>query len=451
MRIGITRMAESKVSFTGSYGSSCEVFDGWVFTWLNANKRSAAAPTSSKSYDIVPGGYYNAQEEITADGGWASVFRPSLTSNLMTRTKFTLYNPNHCFIPTFSALGMNITNKDLSENLYNRDLTCTGETPFQAYYAPLVNQEHITLTPENVAWIKAEIAGNKQPSSVNYAVLYPFVQTSGTDPACTNATFQINNLPSGSTISWQSSNPSIATVPATGNPVTLTRQGTQSGAITITATITRPCSESNIVMTKTITVGTPSPSGIGSQRWGHSCYYDAVVTLSAPGTTVDFSFNNSTWFSGIQSGDRFRSGSGDLLGPMTKMVYARSSNTCGTSPVVSRNLPIPSPPPGCLMYLVPPESSRTAGNHHSDDNNIAAEENISVYPNPAGNKLTVIIPPSSGNAVISIYDAGGKLMHTGRLNNATNDLNISSYRSGLYLVRILRDGTIIKSVKIIKQ
>ena len=42
-------------------------------------------------------------------------------------------------------------------------------------------------------------------------------------------------------------------------------------------------------------------------------------------------------------------------------------------------------------------------------------------------------------------------VHTGRLNNATNDLNISSFRAGLYLVRILRNGTIIKSVKIIKQ
>ena len=458
MFAGFINVAEGNIWFTGNNGSACQVFKGWAKLppFWNATK-SASAPASSKSYDIVPGGYYDTQATLGGGTTYEVGHVPLLFSittifvGTNTITSSQVLNPIHSFIPTFSALGMDITNKDLAENLYNRDLTCTGETPFQAYYAPLVNQEHITLTPENVAWIKAEIAGNKQPSSVNYAVLYPFVQTSGTDPACTNAIFQINNLPSGSTISWQSSNPSIATVPATGNPVTLTRQGTQSGAITITATITRPCSESNIVMTKTITVGIPSISSnsITAQRQGSDCLYDAVVTLSVPGTTVDFSYNNTTWFAGLQYGNTFRTGDGTFLGPKYVMIYARTHNTCGTSPVVSKNLYIPARPAGCTMSQ-PPVVSRTSPEQPSEIN-MVSQENISVYPNPAGNKLTVIIPPSPGNTVISIYDAGGKLVHKGRLNNPTNDLNISSFRAGLYLVRILRDGTIIKSAKIIKQ
>jgi hypothetical protein len=131
------------------------------------------------------------------------------------------------------------------------------------------------------------------------------------------------------------------------------------------------------------------------------------------------------------------------------MIYARTHNTCGTSPVVSKNLYIPKRPDGCYMLQAPVES-RIAP-EQSSESGITSQENISVYPNPAGNKLTVLIPAPSDNTVISIYDTGGKLVHTGRLNNATNDLNISSFRAGLYLVRILRNGTIIKSVKIIKQ
>lgn len=457
MFVGLINVAEGNIWFTGNYGSTCNVFKGWAKAPFIANTKSASAPSSSKSYDIVPGGYFDAQASLKGESPWSGDHYPLLGAittifmGISTYTQAEVLNPNHCFIPTFSALGMDITNKDLSENLYNRDLVCTGETPFQAYYAPLVNQEHITLTPENVAWIKAEIAGNKQMSSVNYAVLYPFVQTSGTNPTCTNATFQINNLPSGSTIAWQSSNPSIATVPATGNPVTLTRQGTQSGAITLTATITRPCSGSNIVMTKVITVGTSSLSSgvIKAQRWGNSCYYDAGVTLSEPGTTVDFSFNNINWFAGYQSGSTFTSGRGDFQGPTSVMVYARAHNVCGTGGVASKNLSIPKPPGNCLM-LQPPVVSRMSREQLSDAG-ITSQENISVYPNPAGNKLTVIVPLSPDNTMISIYDAGGKLVHTGKLNNATSDLNISSYRSGLYLVRIIRDGTIIKNVKIIKQ
>ncbi|MCO5239004.1 MAG: T9SS type A sorting domain-containing protein [Chitinophagaceae bacterium] len=459
--VQIIRVTEGNIWFTGNNGNACEVFKGWTGAPFISNSKSAAAPSSSKSYDIAPGGYYDAQAQL---GGsnikfsflFGKLYKPSVIPTtgyfgMWTETQSQILNPNHCFIPTFSALGMNITNKDLSENLYNRDLTCTGETPFDAYYAPLVNQEHITLTAENVAWIKEEIAGNKQMSSVNYAVLYPLVQTGGADPVCTNATFQINNLPSGSSISWQSSNPSIATVSATGNPVTLTQQGTQSGAITLTATIARPCSESNVVMTKTITVGAPSCPPILAQRFGSSCYYDPAVTLSAPGTIVEFSFDNVNWFAGTQSGSTFRAGSGSFLGPTSVMVYARTSNACGKGPVQSKNLSIPQPPGRCLMSQ-PPAASRTTAEQLPDaENEPASVENISVHPNPAGSKLTIVMPPLLNNAYISIYNAEGKLMHTGRLNSATNELNISAYRAGLYLVHIYGDGLLTKSVKIIKQ
>ncbi|HRP57761.1 T9SS type A sorting domain-containing protein [Agriterribacter sp.] len=271
---------------------------------------------------------------------------------------------------------------------------------------------------------------------------------SGPEVICTNGQYQLNNLPNNVTISWESQNGKLDITGGQGT-LLITVNKTGTGEDIIKVTLTNACGAS-VSINKSVTVGTPSPAGIGAGRWGSSCYYDAVVTLSAPGTTVDFSFDNVSWFAGIQSGNTFRSGQGGLLGPMNQMVYARAVNTCGTSAVASRNLRILPPPPGCLMYLVPPQSSRITRSQLAEAKT-ATGESISVYPNPAGSKLTVVIPWTSDNAFIDIYDAAGKRIHAERLKNGINDLNIASYSAGLYLVKISEAGTVTKSVKIIKQ
>jgi hypothetical protein len=402
---------------------------------LNANKKVAAAPTSSKSYDIVPGGYYNAQEEITADGGWASVFKPSSTSNLMTRTRFTLYNPNHCFIPTFSALGMDITNKDLSENLYNRDLTCTGETPFQAYYAPMVNQEHITLTAENVAWIKKEIDSIPQMSTVNYAALYPMVKTAGSDPVCTTATYQVNNLPGGSTIAWQSSNPAIAAVSATGNPATITRQGTQSGTVTITATITRSCG-SPVVFSKTLTVGSPSfPYSVtGASPANPSGGY----TYSLVTTPSDKPVSNIVWT--VPSGWSITLGQGTRnlkvrTGTASGNVQVSFDDACGTNWGTYKFVTIgaggPDPDavdPGTMSLTVSPNpvSTTLKVSLNNTSNSITAK---SITGNMQSIRVIIITDPMGSVRKRLHYDSG--------MQSATID--VAELHTGIYFIRVF-DG-----------
>lgn len=63
-------------------------------------------------------------------------------------------HPAHCFIPTVSALALPTANP-FFDVAGTPDLVSL--TPFDAIYFPTVNQEHVAVTPENAAWIRAEL------------------------------------------------------------------------------------------------------------------------------------------------------------------------------------------------------------------------------------------------------------------------------------------------------
>lgn len=60
---------------------------------------------------------------------------------------------NHCFIPTISALDL-----DISDPFYNvsGDSSLMQRTSFNALYYPVQNQEHVAITPENYNWFIGE-------------------------------------------------------------------------------------------------------------------------------------------------------------------------------------------------------------------------------------------------------------------------------------------------------
>ncbi|MBU0507791.1 hypothetical protein KKH27_02995 [bacterium] len=65
-------------------------------------------------------------------------------------------HPNHCFIPTISALDLAVQNPfyDIpgEPDLY-------ALSPFDSLYFPIENQEHVLITPENYGWLVGEICG----------------------------------------------------------------------------------------------------------------------------------------------------------------------------------------------------------------------------------------------------------------------------------------------------
>ena len=65
-------------------------------------------------------------------------------------------HPAHAFIPTVSALGLAVD--DPFHDIAG-DPDLLARTPFAAVYYPVANQEHVLITPENKAWLLAELAG----------------------------------------------------------------------------------------------------------------------------------------------------------------------------------------------------------------------------------------------------------------------------------------------------
>ena len=79
------------------------------------------------------------------------------------------------------------------------------------------------------------------------------------------------------------------------------------------------------------------------------------------------------------------------------------------------------------------------------------ENQISLFPNPSEGNVTIALNSASLSESFSveIYDAIGKLVATHKLNTETN-INISSLDGGVYLFKIKKNNTLIKTSQIIK-
>lgn len=90
----------------------------------------------------------------SAPGGW----RASLADMDATPAPYgdiVALHPNHCFIPTISALALAVTDPYTNIAALADPLALS---PFDAVYFPVANQEHIQVTVENKAWFRGEIA-----------------------------------------------------------------------------------------------------------------------------------------------------------------------------------------------------------------------------------------------------------------------------------------------------
>jgi hypothetical protein len=86
----------------------------------------------------------------------------------------------------------------------------------------------------------------------------------------------------------------------------------------------------------------------------------------------------------------------------------------------------------------------------------AAKENvnpnftINLFPNPAGDQLSLSVEGVDKKTVIKVYNLMGKLVMQQESSNTLTQLNISKLSAGFYLVKV-NDGKEIRSAKFIKQ
>ncbi len=261
----------------------------------------------------------------------------------------------------------------------------------------------------------------------------PAMSLSGPSPLCTTGSFSISNVPCNSTVSWVSSNTNVATVPASGNPVTVTK--VNAGTVTITATV-NACSQA-VTLSKTIHVGGYSSgdyvlSGPSSACAFQTLSYSVNILPGATGYTwiypSSFSYyngGNGNSYLTVQSGTS-TSGGGIVGVKVANACDAGGSystqyvsvNSCGAAITAS-----PNPTTDNVTVTVVQEKNATSANN----------KKAMVYQL----KLT----DQSGNVKKQYKYAAGI---------SNTNISLKGLMKGMYTIQAF-DGTTWSSVQVIKQ
>lgn len=173
-----TRIAACTARYAPGAGTSCTVFEGVInysiygysfpggFTYVPLYSRRVIDAGSQGSYDLTPGGFRNTQDGLKRQAEAAG--RTAGGREQAYKVEVTNVSPNHCFIPTVSALGFQYQNTANYQNtsslpnpytnLLGRDLVCNNEIPFDDFYAPTSNNlEHVTTDAGAGAFLFREL------------------------------------------------------------------------------------------------------------------------------------------------------------------------------------------------------------------------------------------------------------------------------------------------------
>lgn len=256
VRIKTITIASAKMYFTPAYGGTGTVFEGNKPLWKYTRKE-ASTPSYTIGYDNAPGGTFPTQQILKEQGDGiigtesahtiAGKVLNAITGGVFNvESKFYSVIPTHSFISTKSALAFSGSNMNLAENISDRNLVCTGETPFDSYYGDFTkNRDHVELWTGAIDWITNEINGIPQqpPVQSNFII-------SGPPNFCTSETYTINNLPTGTTVSWSATGDISISSGSTGNSVIVT--GSTGNGILSALITTSSCS---ITISKSISTG----------------------------------------------------------------------------------------------------------------------------------------------------------------------------------------------------
>jgi hypothetical protein len=123
-------------------GGSGLVFHGLTDIILLPRDEVFVNVSGTQPYDNAPGGARNSMAQMDST--------EAPYGDIVALHDF------HCFIPTISALALETS--DLFYDIVG-DPNLLAKTPFDAVYYPTENQEHVSINPENAAWLMAEILG----------------------------------------------------------------------------------------------------------------------------------------------------------------------------------------------------------------------------------------------------------------------------------------------------
>jgi len=227
-----------------------------------------------------------------------------------------------------------------------------------------------------------------------------------------------------------------ATTLAYGN-ITVTDNGCPSGSASNSATL----NVNNVPHAPT-----SAPGALNYQQHGRSCWWDAYVPSVTNATQYQWSWDSTFATANIfaTTGYPVTTNGPFLLDTHTYTFFVRGINECGNGPYSKYIKETPEAPQGCLHRPIDIDT---------DQNSMP--NGYKVYPNPAGNWLTVEYLKPANNAALSfnMYDMLGQKVASWNLQTSENRVseNTSLLPAGLYLYEIVSNNALLARGKIIIQ
>lgn len=248
----------------------------------------------------------------------------------------------------------------------------------------------------------------------------------GPPSICTSENYTIPGIAgTGATVSWSVSPTNLTTAPytGTGDAFNVTRDGSATGTITLTATITSICSANPVVINRTITIGGAGVSLLSSQG---NC--NGTVKTWSLSTTPPSNGSNWQW-------------TVDFLGTNSS-IYIYNPNAPSTYVDVTGGGTVK------LTYTDLCGTTRTDG--VTVYSNCRSGFGFAITPNPAQDNVKVssdnqtLAKSSTANLVyaIKITDRFGIIRKSFEYKPgiASVNISVSDLNSGLYLIAVF-DGT----------
>lgn len=395
-------------------------------------------------YDDAPGSFETTQSQFASQiYGWL---------NGAAKDATTEGHDGHNFVATVSALdlqnqGYSLANNWQSNNLFfnvDNQIQNAGQVNGNTLITPSLSpfRAVITSTAEvaNFNWnvyhndaIASQFATfiernilNAQPQNCagSNGLCSKIPTVAGPDLICTTAQYQLNNLPSGVNIKWESQNGYFTITDGQGTPtINVTKSATGNDVVKVT--LTNACGAS-LVITKNIHLGGYSTSDypVSGPSSATCNQYVTYTTNQLPGAT------NYTWF--YPGNWTYVSGQGTytitLIAKGTSGNYqvgVRVANACDAGGSYAIKNTFFS---GCTGFMAFEMSPNPATNE------------VTIAPADNASLATADNAKSTSNSIteVNIYDQQGlKLKQYKFANQKQVRLNVSSLKLGIYFVEIV--------------
>ncbi|MFC0604175.1 T9SS type A sorting domain-containing protein [Winogradskyella pulchriflava] len=68
-------------------------------------------------------------------------------------------------------------------------------------------------------------------------------------------------------------------------------------------------------------------------------------------------------------------------------------------------------------------------------------DEFTISPNPAKTKLNIKLASADEDVKVEVFDVLGKRVYKGEMTQLDSSINVSNWKSGVYLVRVFNDKT----------